>query len=360
MGTKNNSYLQSLGTLQLAAVVMIVLGHFWIDDAIFMNSVATSFCFVYSGFFTAKQHRFDSSYGIRDHATFMWNKLAKLYPLHVLAILLGAVVSYILWKSAPYTNVVIAHLTMLSSWIPKADYYFGLNPVAWFVCDLMFLYLIAPLVFKLFKKMSIAWQIVLVCILLILELVAGLHLDKKIMGFVINTFHLYQFPPTRLIDFVTGIIIYNITQLDNWKSIKNCITFPFATVLEVISIILFLILYRVGETYVHPHCYRGFCAAAPAVVVLLITFILTSESKGVISKLLDFKLFSFLSTFSFEIYLLQFSAYFLTLYVCRNLGIYQEGPLYFLIQMTSLLVGSWLIHKCYVSPLNRFLRIKTR
>ena len=360
MGTKNNTYLQSLGTLQLAAVISVVLGHFWFDDSYFMNSVGVSFCFVYSGFFTAKLHRFGSSYGISDHVTFMRNKLAKLYPLHVLAVLLGMVVLFVVWKNKPSPSVLLAHLTMLSSWIPKADYYFGLNPVAWFVCDLIFLYLMAPVVIKLFRKMSIVWQIALVVILLILEFIAGLHLDQKVMGFVINTYHLYQFPPIRLIDYATGIIIYNATQLPAWQTLKKRITPNLATVLEVLSIIIFLVLYRLGKTYVHPHCYRGFCASAPAIVALLTTFVLTSENKGIVSKLLEVKPFAFLSNISSEVFLLQFGVYFLTRYACDLAGINPHGAFYFLVQMSALLVTAWVVHNYYVNPMNRRLRTKTR
>ena len=62
--TSNNkgTYLQSLGTLQLAAVIAVVLGHFWLDDSVYMNSVGVSFCFVYSGYFTAMRHKFGQGY----------------------------------------------------------------------------------------------------------------------------------------------------------------------------------------------------------------------------------------------------------------------------------------------------------
>ena len=55
MGT-NKSYLQSLGTLQLLAVITVVIGHYWVKDKSFINSLCVSFCFVYSGFCSAKLH----------------------------------------------------------------------------------------------------------------------------------------------------------------------------------------------------------------------------------------------------------------------------------------------------------------
>ena len=97
MESNNGTFLQSLGSLQLLAVIAVVLGHFWLDDSVFLNSVGVSFCFVYSGFFTAMHHTFGQYYGLRNHAAFMWGKLAKLYPLHLLGVALGVLVAVLCW-----------------------------------------------------------------------------------------------------------------------------------------------------------------------------------------------------------------------------------------------------------------------
>ena len=87
-----------------------------------------------------------SGYGLKEHVAFLRDKLAKLYPLHVLAVVLSIVVAILSWGGAVSPKVLLAHLTLTSSWIPNPAYYFGANPVAWFVCDLFFLYLMAPIV----------------------------------------------------------------------------------------------------------------------------------------------------------------------------------------------------------------------
>ena len=48
----------------------------------------------------------------------------------------------IIQEFVPGKQVTLAHLTLLSTWIPTPSYYFGINPVAWFICDLFFLFLI--------------------------------------------------------------------------------------------------------------------------------------------------------------------------------------------------------------------------
>ena len=356
MSSNNGTFLQSLGSLQLAAVIAVVLGHFWLDDSVFMNSVGVSFCFVYSGYFTAMRHPFGRDYGLKEHATFMRDKLAKLYPLHVLAVVLGLLAGVLAWSGCVSLKVLLAHLTLTSSWIPNPSYYFGANPVAWFVCDLFFLYLMAPLVVRLLRRLSPVWQVVLVAVLLVLEFVSGYVPESSSGEPLLNNFMLYQFPPIRLLDFATGVVIYNVGRSMPWQRLQARLTPMISTLAEVAAVALFLVLYRVGKDMIHVHCYRAYCASAPAIVVLFTTFILTSTRQGALSRLLCIKPLSVLSNVSAEVYLLQYCVYFLTECLCKPLGLTQKPLTYFVIQMTVLILTAWVIHRYYVSPLNRYLR----
>ena len=155
MTSNESTFLQSLRSLQLLAVFAVVLGHFWLDDSVYMNSVGVSFCFVYSGYFTARRHTFGRGYGLKEHLAFLRDKLARLYPLHVLAVVLSIVVAILSWGGAVSLKILLAHLTLTSSWIPDPAYYIGANPVAWFVCDLFFLYLMAPIVVRTLGRLAL-------------------------------------------------------------------------------------------------------------------------------------------------------------------------------------------------------------
>jgi peptidoglycan/LPS O-acetylase OafA/YrhL len=357
MGTKS-SYIQSLGTLQLLAVVTIVIGHYWIKDNAFINSLCVSFCFVYSGYFTAKLHRFGPEYGLKDHLHFLRDKLVRLYPLHVLAIVLNVIIMMstgILDRIS--IKVLLAHLTLLSPWIPNSDYYFGYNPVAWFVCDMFFLYLMAPLVVRLLRRFAAKWQVLLIIALLVLEFVLGYgnYSEKELQGQSIF-YYLYEFPPVRLLDFAVGIVLFNVTQTDFWTKIKSRLTTEKSTVIEVADVVLFLILYWVGRTWIHPHCYRVFCASAPAIVALFAAFILTSSHYGQLSKFLCTKPLALLSTVSTEIYLLQFCVYFALLPICSATGIDSNIWLHLPLVIIALIVTSWAVNKWYCTPIRNWLK----
>ena len=358
MGTKS-SYLQSLGTLQLLAVITVVIGHFWVKDNSFLNSLCVSFCFVYSGYFTAMHHPFGKDYGMKEHVGFMRDKLARLYPLHVLAIALCIITTIATGEASGVSlKVLFAHLTLLSPWIPIAGFYFGVNPVAWFICDLFFLYLMAPLVVRFIRKIPVVWQVVLIIALLVVEYILGYSIDiKEHLGDgIIGAYYYYEFPPCRLLDFGAGIILYNVTRTAWWNKLKNSLTPSIALAIEVLGIVAFLLLYHLGETRIHAHCYRAFCASAPAVMTLLGVFLLTSGRGGMISRILSIKPFAKLSTINSEIYLLQFCGYFALLPLCNALGITGNTALHLPLVLIVLCLFSWLIHYYYCVPMSKLLR----
>ena len=358
MGT-NKSYLQSLGTLQLLAVITVVIGHYWVKDNSFINSLCVSFCFVYSGFFTAKLHRFGPEYGFKDHLHFMRDKLVRLYPIHVFALALGIVAmlaTHLL--STVRLKVILAHFTLLSPWIPNSDFYFGYNPVAWFVCDLFFLYLMAPLIVRLLRSITVKWQVALVIALLVLEFAVSYgdyYNDKQLQGQAIF-YYLYEFPPVRLLDFAAGITLFHVTTTEWWARLQSRLTAQSSTIIEVAAIVLFLILYYVGQQWIHTHCYRAFCASAPAIIVLFAAFILTSGQNGVLSKLFSTKPLALLSTVSTEVYLLQFGVYFALQPLCRMTGIDSSIWLHLPVVMTALFITAWAVHQWYCTPVRNWLK----
>lgn len=357
MGT-TKPYFQSLGSLQLLAIVMVVVGHFGFTDNAFMNSLFVSFCFVYSGFFTALHHPFDASYHLKDHCKFMQGKLAKLYPLHLLAIALNIIVMLCIGMMQSISlKVLLCHLTMLSSWIPNDNYYFGYNPVAWYICSLFFLYLVAPVVVRLLRRIPVVWQVVLIIILLVLEFAGGYVPSIGEGDALIGPYHLYQFPPIRLLDYATGIIIFNVTCTGWWKSMVSRLKAPsLSTLLEVVAVIAFAGLFWLGKTQLHTHCYRAFCDSAPAIVALFSVFILTSSCPGAISRALCVAPLPSLCKVSSEIYLLQFFAYFSLMPLFKQVHIDGNPLLTVPVTVLVLIIEAFIIHRYYTSPLDRLLR----
>ncbi len=359
MATQRN-HLYALGTLQLIAIVTIVMGHLWIDNSTFMNSLCASFCFTYSGYFTSRFHRFDKSYGLGDHGRFMWNKLAKFYPMHVLALLI-CIIAFVFMKG--HTTIALKtlfyHLTLLSPWINDPEIYFGYNAVAWWICVLFFLYLIAPLIIKVLRLMRLRWQVVLLAILLTLEFIGGYRPDEQTPSLLLSYYDMYEFPPIRILDFATGIVLYNITCHAWWQRLANRLTPSLSTMIELGGIALFGLLFWIDKAFLNDYCFRAFCLQAPSIVVLLATFVLTSNKPGRASDLLSIKPLAIMQQYTFEIYLLQVGIYFTMEPICMALGIAgeQQPVLHFVFQNAMLLLAAWACHNFYVKPLTRLLTI---
>lgn len=353
-------HIQSLATLQLIAVLAIVASHFWLADGTYLQSLCVSFCFLYSGYFSASTHPVDYYYGPLEHAWYMRYKLFKLYPLYVLALALCLLAAYLCWGSnLVFSKVTFAHLTMLSPWIPTPGYYFGINPVAWFICVLFFLYLIAPLIIKPLRRMSLGWQVAIVVVLIGAEMLAGYARDPASPSLLIPApahYFLYEFPPVRILDFTTGIVLFHVTQSRCWRDAASRLNATFATLVEVCAVLAFLAFYRLGETLLHPHWYRAFCSAAPAVLTVLAAFVFTGGKRGAFSRLLSMPWLAVPCAITAEIYLLQYGVFALVRYVVMRVGMATEGLAYFMLQSLTLLLVAMAVHYGFVMPLYRRLR----
>ena len=360
MITPRRHISQPLASLQLIAIVAIVGTHFWLDGAAHLQAVCVTFCFLYSGYFTAASHHADGNGGLQGHLRYLRYKLAKFYPIHVLALLLCAFNAYLHWGSHMLlSKVMLAHLTLLSSWIPTPSYYFGINPVAWFLCDLFFLYLISPLIIRALRSVSLACQVVVLILFIGVEMLAGYAHDPASPSLLLPFpahYYLYEFPLVRILDFMTGIVLYHASRASWWRVAASHLSARRSTIVEVGGVVSFLILYKVGETQLHPHWYRAYCSAAPAAVALLAVFVFTRDKCGALSRLLSWRGLVMLSGVGTEIYLLQLGVFALVGYGVAGLGLPVRGVAYFAIQSLALLVASLLAHRLWTMPMFRLLK----
>ena len=353
-------YIQSLATLQFVAVIAIVLTHFWLQNGTYLQALCTSLCFVYSGFFTALTHRDDRQYHLADHLRFMRDKLAKLYPLHVLALGLSLLVIYIGWHyQLVFSKMTLAHLLLISPWFTTPSFYFGINPVSWFICDLFFLYLISPWLIRGVRHFNLAWQGAIVALLIVGELIAGYATDPGSPSLLISNnahYYLYEFPLIRVLDFTTGIVLYHLTLTHRWHSATSRLTPSRATLIELCAIALCIAFYFMGERLLHPHWYRAFCSMVPIVIVALGTLVFTSDNMGLIARAMCVTPLPVMSKLCAEVYLLQFGAYHGIRFLVNWLGLPSHGIPYFFFQMGGLLLLSWAVHHYVTMPLYRHLK----
>lgn len=155
-------------------------------------------------------------YGIAYSIRFGIGKIKKLYPLHIVTLLLA--LPFLIYEYRGYIGIgrilnpafkIAANITLMQSWVPTSGVYFSLNAVSWYLSTALFLYIMFPVILHIIGKytnrrtgiimilctfaVQTAMDYVSYCVQMDL-----LHNDKFIHWFT------YIFPLSRLEDFFIG------------------------------------------------------------------------------------------------------------------------------------------------------------
>lgn len=181
-----------------------------------------TFFFILSGFIISLSFTERARSGEVSFADFMFFRVARLYPTHLLT-LFAAIVAYRSWPYLTSDYRFISNFLLVQATIPDFDYYFGFNGVSWSISAEMVFYSIFCLICFSSTRQLIAFWIVLMFLILINILAFGSN--GATGGWLI-----YINPVFRFIDFLTGMLIYRL-----FKSNKLQLTPTSATVLEVVT-----------------------------------------------------------------------------------------------------------------------------
>ena len=87
---------------------------------------------------------------------FSLHKLARLYPLYLIMLVLSIryeqLLTYNRYELIRFGLKFLANVTMMQSWVPLSDFYYSFNTLSWYLSDMLFLYLIFPLILHLLHR----------------------------------------------------------------------------------------------------------------------------------------------------------------------------------------------------------------
>lgn len=293
--------IQSIQSLRGIFAVLIFLSHcpYGSNGVVFPRGgdIGVAFFFILSGFVLT------SAYFNRDNISrgaFLKKRMIKIYPLHLLCALYAIILNHVL---SP--DIIIPNLLLLQAWIPSLKYAFSLNGVSWYLCDIMFFYLVFYYLLKLVKS---HYKFVVCLFVGIILLVAAILLPKcgDSLSDDALTYWVYIFPPMRALDFILGMLLFcglyhnrKNMYLQRLEHISPHIQSIIEITVTAFFVVCIYISYYIPEPFT-----LGLWWWLP-VCLLILVFFTFSKWTGIISRLLYCKPLVWFGNLSFSFYLLH-------------------------------------------------------
>ena len=286
--------INTLTSLRIFFALMVFGAHCYVIDSSFNahffkeGFVGVSFFFVLSGFIIAYNYQEKLLEKTTTRRTFWVARLARIYPLHLLTLLIAACIGgYVQYSgTADWIKHFVASTFLLQPFFPSADYFFSFNSPSWSLgCEQLF-YFCFPLVIPFLNNKRHLVIILFICLLFML---AGMYLtgEEQIKAYW------YVNPITRLPDFFVGVLLY--------RSLRNKkISYSTGTLLETGTVALFLLFFLCAADI--PKVYRYSCYYWLPVSLIILIF---SLQKGGISRLLSNRFLIIGGEISYSFYLIH-------------------------------------------------------
>ena len=300
------SIIEPIQGLRCLAFLGIFIEHCGINA---LGCWCVSVFFVMSGFLNGIKKSDQNVYSLRigEKIGGVFRKIKKLYPLHIVTLVLSIVVYYIVLNSRVVRNVFlfiiqfVANIGLFQSLIPRSDCYFAFNSVSWYLSTYVFILIIFSF-FEPFlaRKRSNKKLLIIAAILIFIEIVIStilLFVGDNIPTIVsddIVKWITYISPFYRFFDysiaFIMGRIFINkSTSILSVKQICFLQMFAFA----LIPFLQIIYYNGVNNSIMDPFRYSLLFLPDAIILVLACAF-----DKGPISDFLSNKMFLFIGKIS--------------------------------------------------------------
>jgi peptidoglycan/LPS O-acetylase OafA/YrhL len=146
---------------------------------------------------------------------FWRRRLAKIYPNHLVTMVLAAALALYLGLSVTPAQV-LAHLTLTQVWQPDTSVSFALNGLSWSLCAELFFYLSFPFILPYLRRLGVTQ--LRVAMLVLPAVVIGYNVafmfmtDRACMDWLT-----YFLPLGRVFEFALGMVLARVVQAGAWR-----------------------------------------------------------------------------------------------------------------------------------------------
>lgn len=340
--------IRTLQSLRFLFIMLVVVSHFMAGSFEFGGECGVAFFFILSGFVLSLAYTERIRQGTFRTGPFFVRQFSKVYPLHLLTFLFMLALDVRLGLHHP-TYILLPNMLLLQSWFPADQFYFVANGSSWFLCDVLFFYIIlAPLNKAIMQAGKPAAATVLSTILLSYAALLA-FLPEALVNPI-----LYANPLTRTIDFSIGIALYRIYSSTAFASCRQRLARCSFTALTVFELMLVLALIVLAFWYVDlPQRVRT-TSLYWLVVPLFILFFATADAKGgLLTMLLRTKAMVWLGGISFELYLIHMPLLRVINSLALQFDYHLTRPTLFLVFCLALLPSSIAVKLMFVDKISK-------
>lgn len=268
----------TIRSLRFVFVMMIFMSHFGYADISAFDAggdCGVAFFFLLSGFALSMGYGSRIDDGVFSYRHFMKRRLLKVYPLHLLSLVLLLVLFH-----PEIGHKLLLNALLLQSWIPDANYYFSYNGVSWFLSSLLFHYLLFPVVWKWANRFTL------------IAVVAFCAAAYVLVPYGRITAVLYVAPWMRFVDFFLGVVLYKLYRRSSGVNIPGWTEW-------------FLVALLAASLASYPFVDAKLRNAPLYWCVLLPLIFVFVREKGPVTKCLRCCLFQWLGSLSMPIFMLH-------------------------------------------------------
>lgn len=334
--------IETLQSLRIVFALTVMLAHFsyaGIEGK--STGVGPMYFMLMTGVVMSRSYGRKILDGSFSFMQFMYRRLCKFYPLHLLCLLAVIAIRYKTMSSADWLAVV-PNALLIQSWIPVDTYYFSCNAVSWYLSDLMLFLLLFPMFYRLIGRMKGRSLIRLTVALLVMYIIYVSLLQTDDLNY-----WLYVFPPVRLIDFIWGMVIWRCYELHpTWGRFRCPIL---VELLICAGVLATIITYPINEKWHVAFIHWIF------MVPLVLVFMQGDRYGGWISRFLKTRTMVWLGALTLDTYLLHQLLFSVILNNADKQDVHVPYLLMLAFCLSMVILLSHLTHKWVVTPIQQHL-----
>lgn len=342
--------VKTLQSLRFIFILMIFMGHFPLNGPAFAfgGECGVSFFFMLSGFVLALANSTKLQYGKFDYRRFIGHRLLRIYPLHILCLLIFIAFNA---KRLSLDDAVplVANTTLLQSWFPDLHIAYWGNGLSWFLSTLLAMYLLFPFLYKAINKVSVKTLYRLGAIIMAVYVLYASTLPNTLLEW-----GLYVFPLPRMIDFALGITTHRFYLANNLDGRYAILPTKSKNIVEIALLVMVaswaLVFPTLSPRISYALIYWLFI---PFVIVF---FTSADRHGGIITRMLHWQPLQQLGSIAFEFYMIHQMLMSILFHHIPNDG----SPTYYWMMLALCLTASttvaWALHRWFTEPIYHRLK----